>query len=876
MSGLRGLLARLKEALFRRHTARELDDEIAFHLEQETARFVREGFSPAEARRRAEVAFGPDLHVREQIRNESGFPWIESTMRDIRYGVRGLRRNPGFTAAAGLTLALGIGATTAVFTVVDHVLLRPLPYPEADRLVEIRQQNSPTNIWNLSVADAQGIEELQTSMESFASLRREWAALTGRGTPEQILAGRASWNWFSTLGLQPAQGRGFVELDGSTASPEVVVISDAFRVRTFGPGEDPLGQSLTLDGVPHTIVGVLAPQWTSLAGYRADVWPILRLDTPTRRGPFLLKGVGRLRPEATLATVRADLDQVSETLFPRWADGFRDQTARLTPFDLRGYIVGDSGATLWFVLASVLGVLLIAVTNVANLLMVRATARRAELSLRAALGASGGRIAKQLVTESLVLAMVGGLAGLAVAWGGLELFKALGPQLPRLDEVALDGRVLAVSAIVTLATAVVFGLVPLLDAPSGSPSNGLGGERGAGSGSGRLAGRLRGALVAGEFAIAFPILAAAALFASSLTHLTNVDPGYDPTNLVSAQIALPDQSYGEYAEIQEFWGETLRQLEQRPSVVSASVATALPPRAFDTNNFDLVADPVPEGESEPVAVWNNASPSFFEVLDIPLLDGRLYNESDADGGPVAVVSRSWAERFAGDRDPVGLQFYSGGDRSVAVTVVGVVGDVKFSGLDTSDDAAVYEPFHQSWWGSARVVVRTRGSAEDAVTGIREVVGGLDPALPLSQVETMQVRLRDSVAEPRRWTVLLGLFSALGLTLSAIGAYGVLSFFVGRQSRELGIRMALGATPASVRQLVLRRGLGLAVAGTGVGLVLALIGTRWIRSLVFGVSPNDPVVLGLVAVSLLTVALVACLLPALRATRIDPIEALRAE
>lgn len=876
MNGLRGILTRLIEAVFPGRVERELDDEIEFHLEQETERFVRAGHSRAEARRRAELAFGPDLHVREQIRNESGFPWIESTLRDIRYGVRGLRRNPGFAAAAALTLALGIGATTAVFTVVDHVLLRPLPYPEADRLIEIRQQNSPTNIWNLSVADVQGIDELQTSMESFAALQREWTALTGRGRPEQILAGRASWNWFTTLGVQPAQGRGFVELDASTASPEVVVISHAFRARTFEATEDPLGQAILLDGIPHTIVGVLGPQWSTLAGYRADVWPILRLDTPTRRGPFFLKGVGRLRPDATLATARADLDQLSQTLFPRWADGFRDQTARLTPFDLRGFIVGDSGSTLWFVLASVVGVLLIAVTNVANLLMVRATARRAELSLRAALGASSGRIAKQLVTESLVLAAVGGLAGLAVAWGGLELFKALGPQLPRLDQVALDGRILAVSAVVTLTTAVVFGLVPLLDAPSASPSNGLGGERGAGSGSGRMVGRLRSALVAGEFAIAFPILAAAALFASSLAHLTDVDPGYDPTNLVSAQIALPEQNYGGYDEVQEFWRETLRRLEERPEVSAAGVGTALPPQAFNTNNFDLVVDPVPEGESEPVAVWNGASPSFFQVLDIPLLEGRLYDESDADGDPVAVVSRSWADRFAADRDPVGLQFYSGGDRSQPVTVIGVVGDVKFNGLDASDDAAVYEPFTQSWWGGTRVIVRTRGSAEDAVTGIREVVAALDPGLPLSQIETMEVRLRDSVAEPRRWTVLLGLFSALGLTLSAIGAYGVLSFFVGRQSRELGIRMALGATPASVRQLVLQRGLGLAAVGTGFGLLLALIGTRWIRSLVFGVSPTDPVVLGLVTFSLLGVALVACLLPAIRATRIDPIEALRAE
>ncbi len=873
---VRGLTHRLRETLGSKAEEAELDEEIRHHLALEEARLIRAGWDPKGARRQALRTFGSTLHVKEQARNEQGFRVVEMTLRDLRYAGRGLRKSPGFTAAVILTLALGIGATTAVFTLVDHILLRPLPYPASDQLVQIFQQNSPTNRWNLSVADVLGIQERQTSLESVAVLQRGSAAFTGFGQPEQVVAGRVTASWFQTLGVLPAEGRGFLPEDANQSAPSVVVLSSSFSNRVFGT-EDPIGQSIALDGVSHTVVGVLGESVRSLAGYPADVWPALRLQTPTRRGPFGLRGIARLRAGSTLEDARIDLDQVSRDIFPRWADGFSDQTARLTPYPLQGVVVGDIGPNLWFVLGAVGGVLLIAIANVANLLLVRSSARRPEMALRSALGASRGQIARQLFTESLLLAFLGGVAAWLFAWGGLDAVKALGPSMPRLDEVALDGRILLVTATLTLGAAVVFGMTPLLIQMKASRSQGLGGVRGA-VGGGATSGIFRSTLVAAEFAIAFPLLAGAMLLVGSLTQLQGVDPGYEPDGLVTAGVTLPAETYPDYQAIQQFWEEALRQLDERPAIQVAGVSTMLPPQGSgDSNNFDLLHRPVAQGDAEPVATWGSVSREFLSALDVPLLAGRMFDATDdGDARPVVVVSESWARKFAPDRDAVGVQFYSGGDRSQATTVVGVVGDIKLNGLEAADDAAVYEPFSQSQPRRANVLVRGMGAPEDAVAQLRSVISSMDPTLPLSDVQTMTERMSSAVAQPRLWSILLGCFSVLGLVLAAIGAYGVLSYYVGQQSRELGIRIALGASPVTVRNLVVRRGLGLASMGIGLGLVLSLASARWIRSLLFGVSPTDPRVLILVAAALLSVAVVACLVPALRATRIDPMRALRSD
>ena len=878
MSRFAGIVQRLRETLLGGREERELQEEIETHISMDIARRVADGTDPDEARRLATRAFGSTLHVKEQVRSERGFRWLEQVVLDLRYAARRLRRSPGFTGAVVLTLALGIGATTTVFTVVDHVVIRALPFPDSDRLVQVVQQNSPTNRWALSVADVLGIEEMGTTFESFAVLRRGTAALTGQGRPEQIRVGHVTADWFDLLGVDFASGRAFLEEEADLGGPDLVVLSRRFANQLFGAGVDGAGEQVILDGRPYTVVGVLAEEWRSLAGFEAQAWPLMRLDTPPRRGPFGLRGIGRLRPGATLETARADLDRVSERLFPRWADGFRDETARLTPYPLRDFIVGSLGNTLWFVMGAVIGVLLIAVANVANLFLARTTSRTSEMALRASLGATRFQLGRQLLTEGLLVATLGGLAAIAVAKGGLALLTTLAPSLPRANEITLDGRILAISASVTLVAAVLFAMAPLLQVASGKMGSMLG-LREAIGGRTQAAGRLRAALVAAEFALAFPLLSAAVLLTGSLGALQRVDPGYDPADLFVASVSLPQETYPGYQETQAFWFEALRLLNEQPNIALAGMGTLMPPRsAGDTNNFDLVANPVEPGTAEPVSSWAHVSPEFFSVLGVPLIAGRMFEPSDdgGEGRSVAIVSRSWARKFSDEASVIGTQFYNGGDRSQATTIIGVVGDLKLEGLESTDDAAAYEPLTQSSWRQKYLVVRPRGDGGDALEQVREVIGGMDPSLPLANTESMEERMSRAVAQPRLWAVLVGLFSALGLVLSAIGAYGVLSYYVLRQSRDLGIRVALGANPSSLRRLVLGRGLGLAAVGVAIGILASLGSARWIRSIVFGVSATSPWVLTGVGAMLLTVAILACWIPARRATQVDPMVALRAE
>jgi predicted permease len=879
MGWLTGVLARLRETLDRSRYENELDEEIRLHIERETERLMRSGMDPASACRQAERTFGGVDHVKESSREGAGLPWIETALRDARHAGRGLRRNPGFAVATVLTLGLGIGATTAIFSVVDGVLLEPLPYPGADRLVRIVQQNSPENRWNISMADFLAIQEQQETFVSVAAYSRVPgnAAFTGRGDPERIEVARVSADWFEVLGVEPAEGRAFGEAEDDPGAETVVVLSAAFRDRVFGPDADALGATVTVDDVPHVVVGVLGPEHASLAGLTPDVWPILSLETPDRRGPFLYGGIGRLQADRTLEEARADLDAISRRIFGIWSGtGFGDAQARLTPYPLKEIMVGDVGRGLWLMLGAVIGVLLIAVANVGNLFLVRAAGREQEMRLRASLGASRARLAGQLLVESLVVAGLGGAVGVALARVGLEALVAGGPALPRMAEVGLDGSVLFATAAITLMAALVFGMAPLarlvlarLEAPGGSRGNG-----GAGGWS-----RVRGALVTAEFAMAFGLSTGAALLVGSFVHLQQVDPGYDPTNVVAMRVGLPEQRYPDYTAAQAFWTDLLRGLDETSVLEAAGVGAALPPAgSAGTNDFDLLDDPVAPGESSPVALWNWVSPGFFESLGVPLLRGRMFDEGDrtTDGEPVIVVSESWARAYYRDGEVLGARLYAGGDRSVAMTVVGVVGDAKYLGLDAADDAVVYEPHWQLSLRSAHVVVRGRGSATESVGVVRDRLAALDPELPLSDVRTMDERTYDSLARPRYWTTLLGLFAGLGLLLAAVGIYGVLSYWVGSQRKELAIRVSLGAAPRSVRWLVVRRGMLLAAVGIGLGVALSLGLSQWLGALLFGVSPHDPTILASVAVGLSAVALLACALPARRATRIEPAAVLKGE
>jgi predicted permease len=812
---------------------------------------------------------------RPAANGREGMMSIEPMIRELSSAVRRLARRPGFALAAVATLAVGIGPTTAILSVVDGVLLEPLPYPEPDRLVRIVQQNSPDNRWNISLADFLAIEEEQAVFESVAAIQVTGAVLTGRGAPERITVGRVSADWLRVLGVEPSEGRDFLPDEDRPGAEPAVILASAFRDRVFGPRADALGEAVTLDGAPHTVVGVLDPGHASLAGTTADAWPILRLDTPPRRGPFFLRGVARLRADRTLEDARSDLDAVSRRIFSVWADtGFRDGQARLTPYPLEELIVGNVGSGLWLMLAGVAGVLLIAVSNVGGLFLVRAAEREGEMALRASLGATGFRLAGQLVVEGVLIAMLGGAAGALLAWLGLQGFLATNPTLPRLGQVGLDVSVLAIIASVTLGSGVLFGLAPLgrivfaagvLDPSRGSRS----------AGHSVRATRLRAGVVTAQFAIAFSLTAGAGLLVGSFVRLQRVDPGYDSEGVVAMQLSLPE---GGYDDTQAFWREALRRVEELPGVAAVGVGSALPPAgsgSAGTNDFDLLDQPVPEGESQPYALWNWAGPGYLRALGVQLQRGRFFEEADREGEPVVLVSESWARRFYPAGDAVGAQLYAGGDRSVAMTVIGVTGDVKYLGLDAANDEAVYEPHWQATMRTGWLVLRSRTRPdENLLDAVRREIALLDPDIPISDVQTMDERTSESLARPRQWTVLLGLFAALGLALACVGVYGVLSYYVSTQRKEIGVRVSLGAEPARVRRLVVARGMTLAALGITIGLGVSLVAARWLRSVVFGLSPRDPTTLALVALGMTAVALVACALPAVRATRIDPASTLK--
>jgi len=805
---------------------------------------------------------------------------IGHVLREVGGAARRLARRPGFALAAVATLAVGIGPTTAILSIVDGVLLEPLPYPEPDRLVRIVQQNSPDYRWNISVADFLAVEEEQSVFESVAAIQVAGAVLTGEGTPERITVGRVSADWLRVLGVQPEQGRTFLPGEDRPGAEPVVILGSALRDRVLGPGTDALGQVVTLDGTPHTVIGVLAPRHATLAGTTADAWPILALNTPPRRGPFFLAGIARLRADRSIEEARSELDAISTRIFPIWAGtGFRDEQARLTPYPLKELIVGNVGNGLWLMMAGVAGVLLIAVSNVGGLFLVRAAGREGEMALRASLGATRARLSLQLTVEGLVIAVLGGVAGTLLAWLGLRGFLATNPTLPRLGEVGLDASVLLVIASVTLGSGILFGLAPLGRIVSSGGLANPSRER-ASAGHPRRSSRVRAAVVTAQFAVAFSLTAGAALLVGSFLRLQRIDPGYDSEGVVAMLISLPERGYEEVDDAQTFWSEALQRISELPGVAVAGVGGALPPAgpgSAGTNNFDLLDQPVGDGESEPYALWNWTSPGYLRALDVPLLQGRSFDEGDRAGPPVVLVSDSWARRFYPDREAIGAQLYSGGDRSVAMTVIGVVGDVKYLGLDAVDDEAVYEPHWQVPMRTGWMVVRARTALDGGLMdGVRSEIARLDPDIPLASVQTMAERTSESLARPRQWTLLLGLFAALGLALACVGVYGVLSYYVSTQRREIGVRVSLGAEPGAVRRLVMARGMTLAMLGITIGMGVSLLSAHWLRAVVFELSPRDPTTLALVALGMTAVALVACAFPAIRATRIDPASTLKGE
>ena len=807
---------------------------------------------------------------------------IDGLLTDLRYGLRLLVRNPGLSAAALLALALGIGANTAIFSVVDAVLLRPLPYADPECLLAVFQlRHDPDNAHAVLSEDdvVEIVESGAPALDVAAFVAPSGGfALAGAGDPERIFGSSVTANLFDVLGVPPAMGRGFLAEDARPGAPGVVVLSDALWRRRFGADPSIVGREVTIDAQPQTVVGVMPPGFRFPRNNSADLYAVLRPERTDSRPPFYIRAIGRPRPGATPGEVKGALDLAADKIRERFPQSNPDFEFSSGP--LRDELVGTVGPALWVLLGAVALVLLIATANIANLLLARATARRGEMAVRAALGAGRWRLVRQTLAESLVLSGAGGLLGVVLALWGTDVLVALGPRnLPRIEEIGVAPGVLLFTALITITSGLLCGLAPALKAGLDDPAHDLAAAGRTPTDAGGR--RLRNLLVAGEFALAMTLLGGAGLLLESFARLVAVDPGVRTEGILTASLSLPQARYPDGPARGAFFDRALERIATLPGVEAAAISMAIPPdRLMMTNPYSVDGRLAPNGQAEKAVPHLLVSPDYFRALGVPLLSGRLFNAADAAGVPdVMVVNAVFARQVFPGEDPIGKRILLGDydPESPRVTIVGVVADVKYSGLDETPRPTIYTPYAQNtWWPTMYLIVRTATPPDTQAAPVRAAIAALDPALPVSDLKPLRQIVGQSVAEPRFRATLVGLFAAVALLLAAIGIYGILTYAVGRRTREIGLRMALGARGRDVVALVLKQGMALAGAGTAVGLLGAFALSRLLSGLLFGIAPGIPPTLAVVAFLMLTVAFVACWLPARRAAAVDPMVALRAE
>lgn len=804
---------------------------------------------------------------------------IGDLWQDLRYGTRALRKNPGFTAIAVITLALGIGANTAIFSVVNGVLLRPLPYPEPERLMMVCavKLESAQDKLPLCEADFLDWKSQNHVFESIAGFSSNRFSYSGGETPEQLNGAWVTADFFSTLGVQPALGRGFLPEEDQPKAPQTAVISDVFWRRHLGSNPDVIGQQITLNARPFTIIGVM-PSGFSFPEKDTELWAIDRL-APTRRGPYYMWGLGKLNRGATLASAQSEMDAIARGVQEQNNIPTRDWT--WTSISLTERVVGKIRPALLVLLAAVVFVLLIACANIANLLLARATAREKEMAVRIALGASRTRLLRQLLTESLLLAGVGAAVGLPLAIWGVDVLVALSPaDFPRLNEISVDARVLGVTLLAALVCGLIFGLAPAIQSSHIDLNESLKeGSRGGTDVSRRR--RLRSALVVIEIAFSLMLLVGAGLMVKSFMKLQRVSPGFKPDHILTMHFSLPHVRYDSDEKINNYNRQLIERVTSVPGVEATGLSISLPPDQLDvSDSFTIEDKPWPPGSTELFVPIVMVSPEYFTTLGVPLIQGRGFNAADKQGAPgVVIINQTLAERYFADESPIGKRLKVGGanrPRNRWNEIVGVVGDVKYSGLDAKPEPAYYMPLEQNVWGAAYLVVRTSLSPASLTPAIREQIWQLDKDIPIANLATMDQLLSNSVAQPRFRTLLLGIFAALALVLASIGIYGVISYSVTQRTHEIGIRMALGAQARDVSALVVRQAMALALIGVSIGLAGAFWLTRLLEGLLFEVSTTDQATFAGVSALLVTVALLACWIPARRASRVDPMVALRCE
>ena len=882
----------MKLPLWRRRQDAELDEELASHLRMAIADRVARGERPEEAARAARLEMGNLGLIKEVTRDMWGWTMLEQLAQDIRYAWRTLRKSPGFTLVAVMTLALGIGANTAMFSVINAVLLRPLAFPEPDRLVAVS---------DLELHRAPGARSVSVSYPNFFDWRSRSHAFdhmsSYRNSDLTVADGARAFHldgavvsadFFSTLGVQPVLGRAF-RPEEERAGADVVVISDQLWRSHFEAASDVIGRTLRINARPFTVVGVMPPHFRfPVTAPSPQLWVTLaedaRTEAPdddaitTQRGAHFLKVIGRLGSAATVASAQAELDVIASALAREYPN---DNGQRGVQVESQlETLVGGRREPLLMLLAAVACVLLIACVNLANLLLARGAGRSHEISLRVALGASARRIVSQLLTESVVLTFVGAICGLPVAYAAIVALVRLSPvDIRGLDEVTIDGVVLGFTATLAACSAVAFGALPALQASRTEPTAGLqGAMRTSASRSQR---RVRGALVVAETSIGVVLLVLAGLLLRNFNRLLSTSPGFDPTHVVTARFNLPDARYP-YGRKIAFYDELLSEIAMWPGVPASGATTPLPLTGSRYTISFALAGAVTSGSDQPSAGFGVTSPGYFRAMRIPVVRGREFTAADNDAAPrVVIVNESFARTYFPDRDPIGQRIKPGLSTTEKETpwreIVGVVGDIKQRGLTDANGPAYYVPYAQGLISALYLVVRTAGNAEQGIVeDMRKAVARRDPELALYNTRSLDDYLATSVANERFQALLLAVFAGLGLALTAVGLYGVVAYGVAQRTREFGIRLALGASPDEVLRVVVRSGMALAGIGLLVGIVAAAVATRLLAGALNGIDPFDPLTFSVVAAVLGVVAMLASYLPARRATRVDPIRALRVE
>ncbi|HUJ32921.1 MAG TPA: ABC transporter permease [Candidatus Acidoferrum sp.] len=865
----------------------EMDAELRFHIDAYAEDLIRSGLPRAEALRRARVEFGGVESAKEECREALGVRFIEALVQDLRYGFRTLRKSPGFAAVAIFTLALGIGANTAIFSVVYAVVLKPLPFANPGQLIFLSEAKPQQGIPSAGIS-YDNFTEIRAQNHVFSELaaaQNHQLTLTGHGDPAAVDTADVMPELFALLDVKPVLGRTFVSEDGKQGAQPVAILSENFWRDRFAADPNVIGSSVSLDHRSFTVVGVVpAAPATLFSPTPIQFWIPLAQDPLfgpwiPRQGLRWLGIVGRLKPGVSIAQAQAEMDAISARLAAKFPAENTGWTIRLKP--LQQVIVGDVRTALLVLLGAVGLILLIACANISNLLLARATSRGKEMALRIALGAGRSRIIRQLLTESAALGLLGGAAGVLLAyWGVHALISFLPSSLPKINDVRVDASVLAFALLLSVLASLVFGLAPAFFAAGSRVQSNLQ-ESGGRAGEARARRFARSFLAVAEVTLAMILLVGAGLLVRSFLTLTSVSPGFDARNVVRAEISLPQFQYSKPEQWTAFSDELLRRLQAQPGMRDSAIGLPLPldAQGAATLGFEIAGHPpLPKGTPE-TADYVSISPEYFHVMSIPLLRGRTFDDQDIRSAPmVTIISEALAHRYFPDQDPLGKQliFSFPPNPGIPRQIVGVVGDVRDVSLGRDPGPMMYVPFAQAPLWGAEVVVRSNLSPESVSATIRHEVRQVDKDLPVTNIGSMAGSLDTSVQQPRFRTWLLGLFAAIALVLAAAGIFGVISYSVGRRTHEIGIRITLGATPADVLRLILGESARLVLVGLAVGIPAALGLARLLSNLLFAIRPADPLTLAAVSLLLLAVATVAAYIPARRAMRVDPMVALRHE